>query len=224
MLRLVLPQPDLRPLRLLCIGAHADDIEIGCGGTVLRLLAERPVVEVTWVVFAGDDARREEAARAANLFLSGAARAHVRTEGFTDAYFPAAWADIKRTFEGLKAVEPDIILTHRRGDRHQDHQILAELTWNTWRDHLVLEYEIPKYEGDLGQPNFYVPLTRAQAERKVEILMEAFVSQRSRRWFDPQAFLGLMRLRGIECNAPEGYAEGFGAAKIVVGDRSTGGT
>ena len=216
MLPLALSRPAGRPLRLLCLGAHADDIEIGCGGTVLQLLATVPSVEVTWVVFSGNEARQTEARGAAARFLEGAGRVDIRQLAFPDAYFPVAWGEIKRAFEQLKSVEPDLILTHRREDRHQDHQVLANLTWNTFRNHLVLEYEVPKYEGDLGQPNLYVPLSRAQAERKVEILMEGFASQRGHHWFDPQTFLGLMRLRGIECNAAEGHAEAFGVAKVCL--------
>jgi LmbE family N-acetylglucosaminyl deacetylase len=203
-----------RPLRLLCLGAHPDDLEIGCGGTVMALLAARPV-ECTWVVWSGDAERRREAEGAAARVLAGAARADVIVEAFPDARFPALWSDLKDRFEALKRVGPDLILTHRRHDRHQDHRTVAELTWNTWRDHLVLEYEIPKYEGDLGRPNLYVPLDPSLVERKVGILLESFATQRSRSWFDAETFRGLMRLRGVECGASSGYAEAFDAAKVA---------
>lgn len=204
------------PLTILCLGAHADDIEIGCGGTVLRLVAEGPAVHVHWVVFSGDDGRSREARRTAGHFLRGAATQHVRVEAFRDGLFPYDGEALKAVFEELKqTVAPDLVLTHRREDAHQDHRVIADLTWNTFRRHLVFEYEIPKYDGDLGQPNCFVPLSRREQRRKVRLLLSGFPSQRERHWFTESTFSGLMRLRGLECGAAEGYAEAFHARKMV---------
>jgi LmbE family N-acetylglucosaminyl deacetylase len=205
------------PLRILCLGAHSDDVEIGCGGTVLRLLEERPASEVHWVVFSANGARESEARASAESFLAGARAKTIVTKSFRESYFPTAWADIKDFFEETRrAFEPDLVLTHHPKDLHQDHRVVGELTWNTFRNHLVLEYEIPKYEGDLGNPNLFVPLGRAHADRKVELLMQHFPSQASRPWFRPDTFHGLMSVRGVECHAPEGRAEAFHARKVVV--------
>lgn len=205
------------PLRILCLGAHSDDIEIGCGGTVLRLLAERPASEVHWVVFSATGPRELEAQSSAESFLAGASGKTIVTKAFRESYFPAAWADIKDFFEETRrAFDPNLVLTHHSKDLHQDHRVVGELTWNTFRNHLVLEYEIAKYEGDLGNPNLFVPLTRAHADRKVELLLRHFPSQASRAWFRPDTFHGLMSVRGVECNAPEGRAEAFHARKVVV--------
>jgi LmbE family N-acetylglucosaminyl deacetylase len=205
------------PLRILCLGAHSDDIEIGCGGTILRLLEERPGSSVHWAVFSAVGEREREARDSAADFLAGSGRATVAVKTFRESFFPASWADIKAYFEEIKReVTPDLVLCHRPQDLHQDHRTVGELAWNTFRNHLVLEYEIAKYEGDLGSPNVFVPLTRAVAERKVELLMRHFGSQAMRTWFRPDTFHGLMSIRGIECNAPEGRAEAFYARKIVV--------
>jgi len=202
------------PLRLLCLGAHPDDIEIGCGGTLLRLLAQRPDTSVTWVVFSGDSVRAREAKASAEAFLGGAT-GEVLVRDFRESYFPNVASDIKDFFETLKrGAAPDIVFTHRREDLHQDHRTIDELTWNTFRDHLILEYEIAKYEGDLGHPNVFVPLTDALARRKVELLMRHFPSQSSRSWFRAVTFEALMRLRAVECNAPDGFAEGLYGRKI----------
>jgi LmbE family N-acetylglucosaminyl deacetylase len=204
------------PLRLLCIGAHSDDLEIGCGGTVLRLLEEHPGSAVTWVVLSGDGPRADEARAGARRLLAKAASAQVELEKFKDGYFPTQLSAIKDAFEQLKRLpRPDLILCHSRADAHQDHRAAAELAWNTFRDHLLLEFEIPKYDGDLGQPHFYVPLSRAQADAKVEAILESFPSQRGRAWFKADTFHGLMSLRAVECNAPEGRAEAFFARKLV---------
>jgi LmbE family N-acetylglucosaminyl deacetylase len=203
-------------LRILCLGAHCDDIEIGCGATVLRLLAERPGSSVHWIVLSSTPAREREARASAADFLAKAGEALVVVETFRESFFPAVWSDIKDFFEEVKrTVEPDIVLSHHQHDLHQDHRIVAELTWNTFRNHLVFEYEIPKYEGDLGRPNAYTPVPRAIADRKVELLMQHFASQASRPWFRPDTFHGLMAVRGVECHAPEGRAEGFHVRKIV---------
>jgi LmbE family N-acetylglucosaminyl deacetylase len=205
-----------RPLRVLCLGAHADDLEIGAGGTLRRLAREHPGARFRWVVFAAQGERADEARKSAAWFLAEAGQAEVELHRFRESYFPWEGAAIKDAFEALKPFEPDLVVCHAREDAHQDHRTLAELAWNTFRDQLVLEYEIPKYDGDLGRPNLYVPLSRAEAEAKVRALLEHFGSQRSRRWFTPDTFLGLMRLRGVECNAPEGFAEAFHGRKVVL--------
>ncbi len=211
---LLLTRPAGRALRVLCLGAHADDLEIGCGGTMLELVSGG-AAECTWVVWSGTPERAAEARGAAARVMAGAAASRVLVESFGDGFFPAQWADIKARFEALKReVEPDLIFTHHRADRHQDHQVIAELTWNTWRSHLILEYEVPKFEGDLHTPNLYSPLARDTVDRKVSILMDCFASQRGRTWFEAETFRGLMRIRGVECGAPSGYAEGFHAPKL----------
>lgn len=216
MLRLVLPAERRKPLRLLCLGAHADDIEIGCGGTVLRLAAEVPDLVVRWIVFSGIGARGVEARNSAAAFLENVAETQVEVFEFRDGYFPYQGAEIKDCFEAVKRdFDPSLVLTHWQGDAHQDHRLIAELTHNTFRDHFVLEYEIPKYDGDLGNPAFFVTLTQKQLGRKVETIGRHFPSQRRRSWFSDATFLALARLRGIGCNAPEGLAEGFYIRKIV---------
>lgn len=203
-------------LKLLCLGAHADDIEIGCGGTVLRLAAEIPDLIVRWIVFSAAGPRDLEARGGAAAFLESVSEKRIEILDFRDGYFPFQGADIKNCFEGVKRdFDPSVVLTHWQGDAHQDHRLLAELTHNTFRDHLVLEYEIPKYDGDLGNPSFFVPLTQEQVGRKVEIISGHFISQRGRRWFSEETFLAMARLRGIGCNAPEGLAEAFYARKVV---------
>ena len=205
-----------KPLSLLCLGAHADDLEIGCAGTVLLLLSQARV-QVHWVVLSADDRREREARRSAARLLRGAAARTVRIERFRDGYFPAHRAAVKDAFEDLKrTIAPDLILTHAREDAHQDHRIVAELTWNTFRDHTILEYEVPKYDGDLGRPNVFVPLPRAIRRRKLDHLKTAFPSQRQRQWYSTATFDGLMRLRGVECAAPDGYAEAFHGRKLVL--------
>lgn len=216
MLRLCLPD-DGSPLAVLALGAHCDDIEIGCGGTLLRLLGSGRPVDVTWVVLAAHGERADEARRSAEAFLAGAARATVVTKSFRESYFPYVGAEVKDFFEELKASSsPDLILTHRRSDLHQDHRIVSELTWNTFRDHLVLEYEVPKYDGDLETPNVYVELDEDVSLRKVALLLEHFPSQRARQWFTEDTFLSLLRLRGLESNSPSRYAEGYQCRKLAI--------
>jgi LmbE family N-acetylglucosaminyl deacetylase len=207
-----------RPLRrILCLGSHCDDIEIGCGGTILRLLREHREIEIYWLVFSSTPVRKKEAARAANLFLASAKKKKVVIRNYRDSFFPSQQAQIKGEFEKLKKTfVPDIILTHCRHDLHQDHRVICELTWNTFRSHLILEYEIPKYDGDLGAPNFFVGLDRATCERKAKHILDAFASQRSKQWFTEETFLALPRIRGIEANSRSGYAEGFYCRKFVL--------
>lgn len=206
-----------KPLRLLCMGAHSDDIEIGCGGTLLKLLEGYPGSSVTWVVFSSNVQRETEARASAAAFLESAAQSNILVHRFKESYFPHAGAEIKDAFEELKhSTSPDVVFSHHRNDLHQDHRTIAELTWNTFRNHLILEYEIPKFEGDLGHPGLYVPLSDAQASRKIELLMKHFASQLGRSWFRPETFRGLMSIRGIECNAPDGTAEAFHVRKAVL--------
>jgi len=217
MLGLPLARGPDAPLRVLCLGAHADDIEIGCGGTVLRLAEATPPPEFDWIVFSGDGPRADEARCGASLFLRSAGPARVVVKNFRDGFFPYVGGSIKEYFEELKRQPaPDVIFTHYRGDRHQDHRLISELTWNTFRDQLILEYEVPKYDGDLGSPNCYVPLDDPTCRKKTRHLCDAFGSQRERRWFTEETFRGLMRLRGVECGAPDGLAEAFYAHKLVL--------
>jgi LmbE family N-acetylglucosaminyl deacetylase len=204
---------------ILCLGAHADDIEIGCGGTLLALLAACPSLRVHWVVLSADELRAEEARQSARRILGAAAHeARIQVEGFRDAFFPYPGTEIKEYFQMLRTqVEPDLIFTHRREDLHQDHRLVAELTWNAFRQHLILEYEIPKYEGDLGQPNVFVPLAEPVARAKVEHLLEAFPSQRTKPWFVAETFWALLRLRGLEAGAPTPFAEAFHGRKLTLG-------
>ena len=215
MLSLALPPG---PLRILCLGAHADDIEIGCGGTILALLEARRNVNCHWVVFSGAGGPREREAReSASQFLAGAGAREVDVHQFRDGHFPAALSEIKEVLEAVKrAFTPDVVFAHCRDDRHQDHRIVSDVVWQTFRDHLILKYEIPKWDGDLGQPNLYVPLPRDTALRKTEHLLAAFPSQRSKRWFTDDTFLALLRLRGVESGAPEGLAEAFHGRKALL--------
>ena len=199
---------------ILLLGAHCDDIEIGCGGTVRRLVQRHPLARFVWVALSGDDEREAETRLAAGRLLHGAHEPVVRIERFRTSYFPHTGPELKDCIEGLKECSPDLILTHCRHDLHQDHRVVNELTWNTFRNHAIWEYEIPKFDGDLAVPNVYVPLTRAEMQYKCDVLMDCFASQRSRAWFTAETFSALARLRGIECQAPEGYAEAFYGRKI----------
>lgn len=216
MLALKLPQDAASPLKILCLGSHSDDIEIGCGGTILRLLSSNQNVQVVWVVFSSSREREREARKSAGLFLARAKRKKIIVNDFRDGFFPFDGAKIKDFFEGSKSMSPDLIFTHNRKDAHQDHRLIAELTWNTFRDHLILEYEIPKYDGDMGRPSVFVPIEAEVCQKKVRYIMDAFESQRQKRWFQEETFLSLMRLRGMECNAPSGYAEAFYCHKLVL--------
>jgi LmbE family N-acetylglucosaminyl deacetylase len=203
--------------RVLCLGAHADDIEIGCGGTILGLLESAPELVVTWVVWSAEGLRAEEARQSAARFLSANPRHEVVVKGFRDGFLPYTGGQIKEAFEELRStISPDLIFTHYRHDLHQDHRLIAELTWNTFRDHLILEYEIPKYDGDLGSPNVFVPLAAPLCQQKLDVLLTTFKSQRDKVWFSEELFRSLLRLRGMECHAPSNYAEAFYARKLVM--------
>ena len=202
-------------LTVLAIGAHSDDIEIGCGGTILQFVESVPGIRVCWVVLSASAERASEARGAAAAFL-GETRAEIRLAEFRDGFFPYD-EGVKEFFEELKTdFSPDLVLTHARHDLHQDHRIVCELAWNTFRDHLILEFEIPKYDGDLGSPNVFVPVTDRVARRKAELLVEHFATQRDKHWFTGDVFLAIMRLRGVESRSPTGYAEAFYARKLRV--------
>lgn len=204
-------------MRVLCLGAHSDDIEIGCGGTILRLLAQRRNVEVRWVVFSSGAERKVEALKSAKQFLRHANRCEVTVKNFQGSFFPFKGQAIKTFFESLKkGFSPDVIFTHYRHDLHQDHRIISDFTWNTWRDHLILEYEIPKYDGDLGVPNVFTPLDETIMGNKARILLDSFKTQRTKPWFSEDTFLSLARIRGIECNSPDRYAEAFYCRKATI--------
>lgn len=207
-----------RPLRLLAIGAHPDDIEIGCCGTILKLLDEKILSAICWVVLSGKGERAEEARSSAEALLAGVQEKKLMVCDFRDGFFPYDGAGIKEFFESLKQeFSPDLVLTHQRGDLHQDHRVSCELTWNTFRDHLILEYEVPKYDGDMGSPNMFVTLEDQICSRKIDHLMTHFASQRPKRWFKDDLFSGLLRLRGMECNSPTSFAEAFYARKARLG-------
>jgi LmbE family N-acetylglucosaminyl deacetylase len=214
----VLSLSPAEPLRrVLAIGCHADDIEIGCGGTLLMLARAYPELEVDWVVLAAEGSRADEARASAKGFLAGFANSRVQVFGFRDGFLPYLGGDVKDAFEALKGrVDPQLVLTHTGYDFHQDHRLACELTWNTFRNHAILEYEIPKVDGDLGRPNVFVPLSAELVEEKLALLERFFPSQAGRHWFDRETFLGLMRLRGMECVAPDRYAEAFTARKTVL--------
>lgn len=216
MISLRLDPADPQRLGLLLLGAHADDIEIGCGGSVLQLLRRYPGSSVTWIVFSAPGPRAAEARASAAEFLANASARDVRTLDFRESFFPYDGAAIKAAFEELKGLAPDLIFTHHRSDLHQDHRLIAELTWNTFRDHTILEYEIPKYDGDLGHPGVFVSIDPEICREKCNLIRKHFVSQRPRHWFDDEVFMGLMRLRGVESRSPSGYAEAFHGRKLTI--------
>jgi LmbE family N-acetylglucosaminyl deacetylase len=205
------------PLRILCLGAHSDDIEIGCGGTILNWIERGVILDVHWVVLSAPTLRAKEASQSAEAFLKGAKRARISLFEFRDGYFPYQGAELKECFETLKRENnPDVVLTHRRDDAHQDHREVAKLTWNSFRDHVILEYEIPKWDGDLGRPNLYQPISQATLDRKITLLHDHFATQRAKDWFDADTFTALARLRGMESRAPERLAEAFVLSKAVL--------
>ncbi|MCB0589443.1 MAG: PIG-L family deacetylase [Phaeodactylibacter sp.] len=217
MIRLQFETGGRKGLDILCLGAHCDDIEIGCGGALLKLIREYPVRHVKWVVFTSNEQRKEEALHSADEFLQGVESRDVRVLDYRDAFLPFYAREIKEYFEAVqKEFTPNLVFTHYREDRHQDHRLLSELAWNTFRNHLILEYEIPKYDGDLGMPNCFVQLTEEQAHRKAEILLNCFASQKKKHWFDKETFLALLRIRGMESASPTRYAEAFHLRKMVL--------
>jgi LmbE family N-acetylglucosaminyl deacetylase len=204
--------------RILCLGAHSDDIEIGIGGTLLKLGEQISDLEICWVVFSAPGSRTDEARRSADEFLSGLARKQVKIGSFRESYFPSEWPAIKDWFAEIRAeFDPEIVFTHYRDDRHQDHRVLSELAWNTFRNHLILEYEILKYDGDLGRPNIFVPLSEQLCKRKIELLLKHFKTQSSKHWFTGDTFEAMHRIRGIECASPTGRAEAFYCRKLILG-------
>jgi LmbE family N-acetylglucosaminyl deacetylase len=218
MLNLSLRKPADSTYRLLCLGAHSDDIEIGCGGTILALLERYDHVIVNWAVFSSTEVRAREARDSADAFLTCAQEKKVVVKDYRDGFFPFLGGQIKEEFEALKReFHPDLVFTHYRDDRHQDHRLISDLTWNTFRNHVILEYEVPKYDGDLGQPNFFFPLEDSVCSRKIQIIIESFRSQRQKQWFDEQTFLAILRLRGMEANSPTRHAEAFYCRKAVLG-------
>jgi len=222
MLPLNFPQGHNGPLKILCLGAHADDIEIGCGGTVLQMLSARRDLEFFWVVFSSGSEREREARNSAALFLEHANRKEVIVKSFRDGFFPYEGTKVKESFEELKKVVlPDLIFTHYRDDRHQDHRTISDLTWNTWRNHLILEYEIPKYDGDLGSPNYFVPLKRELCERKIKYICDVFQTQGNKAWLTEDTFQAMHRIRGVECASPDKYAEAFYCRKLICDFRQT---
>lgn len=204
-------------LSVLYLGAHSDDIEIGAGATLLSLIARGISLDVHWCVLSGAGEREKEARASAADFLKGVTKSQIEVLSYPDGFFPERGEALKAWFEALKLrISPDIIFTHYRDDAHQDHRQVSRLTWNTFRDHCILEYEIPKWDGDMNQPNLYMPIPAAVLTRKIELLNTHFGSQRSKQWFDAETFLGLARLRGMECRAPERYAEAFFARKLAL--------
>ncbi|HEX3354994.1 MAG TPA: PIG-L deacetylase family protein [Terriglobales bacterium] len=217
MLPLSLGEDRAAPLTVLCLGAHSDDIEIGCGGTILQLLSHYSNVEVQWTVFSSGREREKEARTSADLFLKQALRSRVVVKNFRDGFFPYQGERIKEFFEAMKReVNPDLIFTHYRDDRHQDHRTISDLTWNTWRRHLILEYEIPKYDGDLGSPNCFIPLNREVCERKIKHICDVFQTQSNKAWLTEDTFQAILRLRGVECSAPDKFAEAFYCRKLIL--------
>lgn len=216
MMSLSLTRKGTDPLTVLCLGAHSDDIEIGCGGTLLQLKSLYGKLRFHWIVFSAAGARGSEAAKSSEL-ITGACDKKIVLKDYRDGFLPYNGGAVKDEFEQMKAeVNPDVIFTHWQGDAHQDHRLISELTWNTFRNHLILEYEIPKYDGDLGRPNLFVPLEKAICQEKMDHLFAAFESQRSKPWFDRETFLGLMRIRGMESSSSSGYAEAFYSRKLVM--------
>jgi len=219
MLPLNLRENPAAPLTLLCLGAHSDDIEIGCGGTILQLLSTYSNLRVIWVVFSSGPQRAREARASATLFLKQARRSKkVIVKNFRDGFFPYQGTKIKEFFEAIKKeLDPDLIFTHYRDDRHQDHRTISDLTWNTWRRHLILEYEIPKYDGDLGSPNCFVPLKKEICARKIKYICDVFQTQGNKAWLTEDTFQAVLRLRGVECAAADKYAEAFYCRKLILG-------
>jgi LmbE family N-acetylglucosaminyl deacetylase len=216
-LKLQFDQTDDSTYRVLCLGAHCDDIEIGCGGAILKLIETYPNIIFYWVVFSSSEVRSKEAFTSANRFLKDAKVENIVVKNFRNSFFPFVGAEIKEYFEEIKqAFSPDLVFTHYRNDAHQDHRLISDLTWNSFRDHLILEYEIPKYDGDIGNPNFFVHLDEALCQRKIQTILEVFETQKKRQWFTEDTFQALLRLRGVESNSPSRFAEAFHCRKVVM--------
>jgi LmbE family N-acetylglucosaminyl deacetylase len=216
LLRLSINKDSESLYKILCLGSHCDDIEIGCGGTILKLIEEYSNIVFYWVVFSSNQQRAKEAVKSANNFLEGAKVENIIINNFRNGFFPFIGAEIKEYFEQLKQeISPDLIFTHYRHDLHQDHRLISDLTWNTFRNHLILEYEIPKYDGDLGSPNFFVHLDESICQKKIQYLLDAFETERQKHWFSEDMFMAIMRLRGVESNSPGKYSEAFYCRKLV---------
>jgi LmbE family N-acetylglucosaminyl deacetylase len=217
MLEFLIDNKSIKRPKILLLGAHCDDIEIGCGGTILNILEKNRNVEIHWVVFSSDPSRRKEARSSANLFMDRAVRKKIAINNFRNGYFPYIGGEIKEYFENIKEkLTPDIIFTHNRNDLHQDHRTISELTWNTFRNHLILEYEISKYDGDFGTPNCFVRLNETIRNKKVSNILASFKTQSDKHWFKKELFLSVMRIRGMECCSDTGYAEAFYCRKILL--------
>jgi len=217
MLALPLTHDTDKPLNVLCLGAHCDDIEIGCGGTLLTLLGQHPNVNVYWKVFTSTPSRKEEAIAGAERFCAAANSLEINVLDFRDGYLPYEGSAVKDAVQETKGeFEPDLVFTHYRHDLHQDHRKLSELTWNAFRDHLILEYEIPKWDGDLGSPNSFVAIEPTIASMKISALQAIYNTQQSKSWFTDDLFFSLMRLRGMEANSPTQLAEAFYLRKLLV--------
>jgi LmbE family N-acetylglucosaminyl deacetylase len=204
--------------KILCLGSHADDIEIGCGGTILKFVEQVPQAQFLWVTFSGTEERFKELSQSAKCFLKNSNSSSVVTYKFRESFFPFVGAEIKECFEKIrKDFSPDIVFTHCKGDAHQDHRLISDLTWNTFRNNFILEYEIPKYDGDLGQPNLFVHLDASSVNRKIKFILDSYSTQKEKQWFSEETFRSILRLRGIESNSESKYAEAFQCRKIVVG-------
>jgi len=205
-----------KALDILCIGAHCDDIEIGCGATILSLQAQNPRCRFHWFILTSTPQRRIEAMEAVEALVEAPARGEIRILALRDGFLPAHVAEVKDEFEQVKrSTNVDLILTHHGQDRHQDHELASRVTWQTFRDHMIWEYEIPKYDGDLLTPNLYVPLPSERVARKLEVITRAFRSQQTKSWFKRENLEALMRLRGLESRAPSGYSEAFHCRKLL---------
>jgi LmbE family N-acetylglucosaminyl deacetylase len=215
-LKLTFNTPSTQPHRVLCLGAHSDDIEIGCGGTIMRLIENIKELSFYWVVFSANEEREKEALTSAQNFLENAKEKTILIKNFRESYFPFVGVEIKEHFEQMKKeFSPDLIFSHYRHDLHQDHRLISDLTWNTYRNNLILEYEIPKFDGDFGSPNFFVHLNEALCQKKINNIQDNFVSQHDKPWFTDDTFLSILRLRGVESNAPNKYAEAFYCRKLI---------
>ena len=215
MYKIKLFDSDKKP-KILCLGAHSDDIEIGCGGTLLRFVEEVPNAQFRWIVFSGNKVRNKEALQSESTFLNKIQSKQIDVHTFRESYFPFIGAEIKDCFEKIKKeFRPDIIFTHYSNDAHQDHKLISKLTWNTFRNHFIIEYEIPKYDGDLGTPNLYVHLDESIVQRKINYLNNTFQTQKKKSWFSEESFRSLLRIRGLESNSLTNYSEAFYCRKMI---------